>query len=69
MYERILVPLDGSKEGEAAIPCVRNIAEKSNSDVVLLHATGLKNGRERPLKLNGGEYCVIRKLIGIAEGS
>jgi nucleotide-binding universal stress UspA family protein len=33
MFERILVPLDGSKVGEAAIPVVRHLAEKSAPDM------------------------------------
>jgi len=33
MYERILVPLDGSKEGESALPYVENLVSKLSPDV------------------------------------
>jgi nucleotide-binding universal stress UspA family protein len=41
MYERILVPLDGSKVGEAALPNVENLALKllpaTEVEIILLH--------------------------------
>jgi nucleotide-binding universal stress UspA family protein len=41
MYERILVPLDGSKVGEAALPNVENLAIKllpgTEVEIILLH--------------------------------
>jgi len=33
MYERILLPLDGSKEGESALPYVENLVSKLSPDV------------------------------------
>jgi nucleotide-binding universal stress UspA family protein len=32
MFERVLVPLDGSKVGEAAIPVIRHLADKCSPD-------------------------------------
>lgn len=37
LFNRILVPLDGSKEGEAVLPHVAYIASKMKSEVILLH--------------------------------
>jgi len=36
MYERILVPLDGSKLAELALPCAEELAGVFNSEVVLI---------------------------------
>ena len=33
MFERVLVPLDGSKVGEAALPVLRRLADKCASDM------------------------------------
>ncbi len=33
MFQRVLVPLDGSKVGEAAIPVIRQLADKCASDI------------------------------------
>ncbi|MEX0782587.1 MAG: universal stress protein [Dehalococcoidia bacterium] len=38
MYERVLVPLDGSDLAEAILPYVEELATKLSSEVVLLHA-------------------------------
>lgn len=38
MYDRILVPLDGSKRAEAIIPHVRQVAGGTGSKVILLTA-------------------------------
>lgn len=38
MYERILVPLDGSELAEGALPHAREIAKQAGSEVVLLQA-------------------------------
>ena len=39
MYRRILVPLDGSALGEAALPHAEALAEKFGAALTLLHAT------------------------------
>lgn len=36
MYERILVPLDGSVQSEEVLPLVRTLAEVSKAEIVLL---------------------------------
>ncbi len=36
LFDRILVPLDGSDAGEAALPYVRELTEKLESEVILL---------------------------------
>lgn len=38
MFKKILVPLDGSKLGEAALPHVENLAIIANSEVILYQA-------------------------------
>lgn len=50
MYERILVPLDGSKEAEEALPLVKMIAMRLNSEVDLLTVTIIGDRMERPLR-------------------
>ncbi len=37
LFERILVPLDGSREGEAAIPFTEGLARMFGSELVLFH--------------------------------
>ena len=37
MYERVLVPLDGSELAETVLPYVEELARKLGSEVVLLH--------------------------------
>ena len=37
MFEKILLPLDGSELAEAAIPYVRNLAVQLRADIYLLH--------------------------------
>jgi nucleotide-binding universal stress UspA family protein len=39
MYEKILVPLDGSELAEKVLPHVQALAEKFGSEVILLRAT------------------------------
>jgi len=48
MYEKILAPLDGSKEAEYALCYVEMIAAKFHSEVTLLNATTMGNLMERP---------------------
>jgi nucleotide-binding universal stress UspA family protein len=36
MYERILVPLDGSGQSEEALPLVRTLAKASKAEIILL---------------------------------
>jgi len=36
VYERILVPLDGSHDAEAALPMARSLASRLNAELILL---------------------------------
>ena len=50
MYEKILVPLDGSEIAEGAIPYVEGVARRLHSEVILLTACLPGESLERPLK-------------------
>lgn len=50
MYERILVPLDGSELAEAALPYVQGLAERLNSEVILFTVCAQGEWLERPLR-------------------
>src|SRR5512137_1333336 len=43
MFERILLPLDGSELSEMALPYVEELAGKLNSEVILYHVQGHEN--------------------------
>lgn len=36
MYERILIPLDGSRDAEDALPMARSLASRLNAELILL---------------------------------
>ena len=38
MFKKILVPLDGSKMAEAALPLARELAESNGAEIILIHA-------------------------------
>ena len=40
MFERILIPLDGTEIAEVAIPYVEELASKFGSEVILYHTYG-----------------------------
>jgi len=50
MYDRILVPLDGSELAEASLPYAKFIAKKWNSEVILMMVCLPSNYAELPLK-------------------
>ncbi len=50
MYERILVPLDGSELAEGALPYAEGIATRLHSEVILLTACTPSDCLERPLR-------------------
>jgi nucleotide-binding universal stress UspA family protein len=50
MYERILVPLDGSELAEQAIPYAERLARKFNSEVIVITACLAGDPLERALK-------------------
>ena len=41
MYKRILVPLDGSKRAESAVPIAARIAQASGGSVILLQVAAI----------------------------
>ena len=51
MYERILVPLDGSELAEGALPYAEGIAKGMRSEVVLITVCAPCDGLERPLRV------------------
>ena len=50
MYEKILVPLDGSELAEKALPYIEGIAKRLNSEAVLFNACSPGECPERPMK-------------------
>ena len=46
MFERILLPLDGSKIAEVAIPYGEELAKSFNSELVLFHVRGQEQRQE-----------------------
>ncbi|MFP3976044.1 MAG: universal stress protein [Dehalococcoidia bacterium] len=50
MYERLLVPLDGSELAEGALPFVEELARKFSSEIILLTACEPGDYMERPLR-------------------
>ena len=50
MYQKILVPLDGSKVAEGALPYVKELARRFGSNAVLLTACEPENCFGRPLR-------------------
>ncbi len=50
MYEKILVPLDGSELAERVIPYVKEIAKKLKSEVILLTVCMPNECMERPMR-------------------
>jgi len=51
MYERILVPLDGSELAEGALPYAEGIAKRMRSELVLITVCASCDGLERPLRV------------------
>ena len=50
IYDRILVPLDGSELAERSLPYVERIAKKLKSEVILMMAYLPSSYAEPPLK-------------------
>ena len=47
MFERILIPLDGTEMGEVAIPYVEELAGKFGSEVILYHTYGREHREQK----------------------
>jgi len=82
MLNKALVPLDGSKESEAAIPYIEELVSRLKGEVVLLQVVAqayrvITGGEERvqipyteeemePLRASAGDY--LKKVAGELEG-
>ena len=61
LFQRLLVPLDGSDESAAILPCVENFAKAHDAEVVLFHDSpkGIETGDEQ----EGAELTRIRTMM------
>jgi len=59
MFQRILVPLDGSELGELALPCAEEIAAAFGSQVDLLHVCETKAPEHRHM-----HQVYLEKMVG-----
>ncbi|MEM7053896.1 MAG: universal stress protein [Pseudomonadota bacterium] len=67
-YQRLLVPLDGSRKAELAIHFARKLDQKHDADIVLLHVFGIPAmTRKRPLTEQ--EHALRKQLIECNERS
>jgi len=65
MFEKILVPLDGSAIAQGILPCVKTLARRFGSTIVLFHAA------EAPIELDRQEEYAkgtIDRIRSLAEG-
>ncbi len=65
MYERILVPLDGSEIAEGALPYAEGVARRLHSEVILLTACLPGESLERPLRAYLEKRAEELKSLGI----
>ena len=49
MYRRILVPLDGSELAETVLPYAKELAERLDVDVIILHVYRQRHGEHEPM--------------------
>ena len=61
LFQRLLVPLDGSEESAAILPCVRSFAKAHDAEVVLFHDS--PDGSETADDQQGAEITRIRTLM------
>jgi nucleotide-binding universal stress UspA family protein len=57
MFKHLLVPLDGSRMAESALPAAKNIAQKFHSGVRLLHIVE----EDAPSEIHGDRHLVDRE--------
>ena len=62
MYDRLIVPLDGSKLAETALPYAEELAGKMNSEIVLLSV--LESGEADEYKKH---QIYPNKMIGVTK--
>jgi len=61
LFQRLLVPLDGSEEAAAILPCVQSFAKAHDAEVVLFHDS--PEGGETTSEETGAELTRIRTLM------
>jgi nucleotide-binding universal stress UspA family protein len=61
LFQRLLVPLDGSEESAAILPCVQTFARAHDAEVVLFHDSPV--GTETTADETGAELTRIRTLM------
>ncbi|MBW2282471.1 MAG: universal stress protein [Deltaproteobacteria bacterium] len=61
-YQRILVPLDGSRRAESALPAATSVARAHGSDLLLLHVVARPEG-SCPCPLDGEDQDLEQRLV------
>ena len=61
LFQRLLVPLDGSEESAAILPCVQSFAKAHDAEVVLFHDS--PDGTETTEDERGAELTRIRTMM------
>jgi len=66
MFDRILLPLDGSEIGEMAITYAKKLAGSLGSEIILYHVRGSKNKDEEPMHRGYRNFSAdcIKKING-----
>jgi nucleotide-binding universal stress UspA family protein len=62
VYDRILVPLDGSPRAESALPLALSVASAHGSELLLLHVVPMPE-RSCPCPLDEDEHDLERRLV------
>ena len=61
LFQRLLVPMDGSEEAAAILPCVQSFAKAHDAEVVLFHDA--PEGSETTSEETGAELTRIRTMM------
>jgi len=61
LFQRLLVPMDGSEESAAILPCVQSFAKAHDAEVVLFHDS--PEGTEAMEEETGAELTRIRTMM------
>jgi nucleotide-binding universal stress UspA family protein len=65
MFQRILVPLDGSSRAEQALPLAAHVAQWSHSSIVLLRSVELMTEKNPPQAVAVLTHAVRRVSCGL----